>query len=153
MTTSAIVGNGTFYRLGIPKALNITTVTVDTASSKQDEELPQSRAYIYTYVSAYGEEGQPCEALTNQVIDVFSDQNVVLTLPSAPSGNHNLSKKRIYRTDTSGTFRFVADVTLSATTYTDSLTEQQLGKQLHPKTLIHPLMMCHQITLMDLYWV
>lgn len=128
MTTSAIVGNGTFYRLGIPKALNITTIATDTGTTKQDEEIPQSRAYIYTYVSAYGEEGQPCDALTNQVIDVYSDQNVVLTLPAAASGNHNLSKKRIYRTDTSGTFRFVADVTLATTTFTDSASEQQLGE-------------------------
>ena len=128
MTTSSIVGNGTFYRLGIPKALNITTVATDTATAKQDEEIPQSRAYVYTYVSAYGEEGQPCEALTSQIVDVYSDQNVVLTLPAAVSGNHNLSKKRIYRTDTGGTFRFVADVTLATTSYTDSKTDSQLGE-------------------------
>ena len=128
MTTSAIVGNGTYYRLGIPKAPNITTVAADTASTLQDEEIPQSRAYVYTYVSAYGEEGQPCEALTNQVIDVYSDQDVVLTLPGVVTGDHNLSKKRIYRTDTSGTFRFVADVTVATTTYTDSKTESQLGE-------------------------
>ena len=128
MTTSAIIGNNTYYRLGIPKPNNITTVATDTATAKTDEEIPQSRAYVFTYVSAYGEEGQPCDALASQVIAVYSDQNVVLTFPTNITGNHNLTKKRIYRTDASGTLRFVADVTLATASYTDSKTDSQLGE-------------------------
>jgi hypothetical protein len=128
MTTSAIVGNNTYYRLGVPKPPDISTVATDTTTEKQDEEIPQSRAYVFTYVTAYGEEGQPCDALSDQIVDVYSDQNVVLTFPTNVSGNYNLTKKRIYRTDTTGTFRFVADVTFATTSYTDSLSEQQLGE-------------------------
>ena len=64
MTLASIVGNGTYYRLGIPRPDTFTTVAVDpTTSTKEDEELPQTRSYVFTHVSAYGEEGQPCEAL------------------------------------------------------------------------------------------
>lgn len=129
MTLASIVGNGTFYTLGIPKPSNITSVVLSpTTSAKVDEEVPQSRAYVFTYVSAYGEEGQPCNAPASQVVDVYSDQSVNLTFPANPSGNYNLSKKRIYRTDTGGTLRFVADVTLATTTYSDTKKESELGE-------------------------
>ena len=138
MTLASIVGNGTFYALGIPKPDQFSTVALSpVTSTKQDEEIPQSRAYVFTYVSAYGEEGQPCEAPASQIVDVYSDQDVVLTFPSNPSGNHNLSKKRIYRTDTGGTFRFVAEVTLATTTHTDSKEEADLGEAV-PTTTFDP---------------
>ena len=129
MTLASIVGNGTYYRLGIPRPATFTTVAVDpTTSTKEDEELPQTRSYVFTHVSAYGEEGQPCEADFGDLVDVHSDQSVVLTFPTNVSGNYNISKKRIYRTDTSGTYRFVADVNFSTSSYTDSKTEAQLGE-------------------------
>ena len=129
MTLASIVGNGTYYRLGIPKPATFATVAVDPATStKVDEELPQTRSYVFTHVSAYGEEGQPCEAECDDLVDVYSDQSVVLTFPTNVSGNYNITKKRIYRTDTSGTFRFVADVNFSTTSYTDTKTEAQLGE-------------------------
>lgn len=138
MTLASIVGNGTFYALGIPKPANLTSVALSpVTSTKQDEEIPQSRAYVFTYVSAYGEEGQPCDAPTGQIVDVYSDQSVVLTFPANPSGNHNLTKKRIYRTDTGGTFRFVAEVTLATTTHTDSKKEADLGEAV-PTTTFDP---------------
>ena len=138
MTLASIVGNGTFYALGIPKPADLSSVALSPATStKEDEETPKARAYVFTYVSAYGEEGQPCNAPTGQVVEVYSDQDVVLTFPANPSGNHNLTKKRVYRTDTSGTFRFVADVTLATTTYTDSAEESELGEAV-PTTIFDP---------------
>ena len=139
MTLASIVGNGTFYALGIPKPDSLSsTVLSPTQSTKTEEEIPQSRAYVFTYVSAYGEEGQPSVAPTSQVVDVYSDQDVVITFPANPSGNHNLTKKRIYRTDTSGTFRFVADVTLATNTYTDSKEESELGEAIPTATFDPP---------------
>ena len=128
MTLASIVGNNTFYRLGIPKPSQFSTVATNQATEKEDEEIPNSRSYVFTYVSAYGEEGPPCEAPIGQIVDVYSDQSVVLTFPSDPSGNYNLSRKRIYRTDTGGTYRFVDDVTLATSTYTDSTSESNLGE-------------------------
>jgi hypothetical protein len=138
MTLASIIGNNTFYRLGIPKPADLSSVVVSpTTSDVADEEVPQSRAYVFTYVSAYGEEGQPCDAPTGQIVEVHSDQSVVLTFPNNPTGSFNLTKKRIYRTDTGGTFRFVADVTLATTTYTDSKEESELGEAV-PTTTFDP---------------
>jgi hypothetical protein len=138
MTLASIVGNGTFYALGIPKPADLSSVALSPATStKEDEETPKARAYVFTYVSAYGEEGQSCDAPSGQVVEVYSDQDVVLTFPANPSGNHNLTTKRVYRTDTGGTFRFVADVTLSSATYTDSKEESELGEAV-PTTRFDP---------------
>lgn len=130
MTTAQIVGNGTYYRLGLPKPANWTSVATNQATSKSDEEVPQARSYIYTYISAYGEEGEPNSAVVSDIIDVYSDQSVVLTFPSIPSGAYNIAKKRVYRTDASGTYRFVADVTAATGSYTDSKDDADLGEAL-----------------------
>ena len=128
MTLASIIGNNTFYRLGIPKPANLATVAADGASGVQDEEVPKSVAYVFTYVSAYGEEGPPCDAPVNQILNLYSDQGAVLTFPSNPTGNFNLTKKRVYRTDTGGTFRFVADVPIANATHTDTKEESELGE-------------------------
>ena len=138
MTLASIVGNNTFYRLGIPKPSDFSTVAVDGDTAVGDDEVPKSRSYVFTYVSAYGEEGPPCNAPIGQIIDVYSDQSVVLTFPGNPTGNFNLAKKRIYRTDTGGTYRFVADVTLATSSYTDSVEEANLGEAVPTETFDAP---------------
>lgn len=128
MSTSAIVGNGTYYALGIPDPDTFDSVTVTGSSSKTEIETPVSRAYVFTYVSAYGEEGAPCQSLVSQIVDVFSDQSVIVNFPSNPSGNHNLVSKRIYRTDSNGTFRFVADIAMSFDAANDTILDANLGE-------------------------
>ena len=128
MTTSALVGNNTYYKLGIPAPANLSSVSLVGTTSKADEETPISRAYAFTYVSYYGEEGEPSGALTSQIVDVYSDQTVTVTFPSNPSGNHNLLKKRVYRTDPNGTFRFVADIALATGSFNDTVTDANLGE-------------------------
>jgi hypothetical protein len=129
MTTAAIVGNGTYYRLGIPRPSAFTSVALGS-TSVSGEETPVSRSYIFTYVSAYGEEGPPNEALVSQVVDVHSDQSVTVTFPSNPSGAFNLAKKRLYRTDSNGIFRVVTDKLITDTTHVDSLAESALGEEI-----------------------
>lgn len=128
MTTATIAGNGSYYRLGVPRPASFGSVSLGS-TSKTDEEVPVSRSYIFTYVSYYGEEGPPNEALVSQVVDVHSDQSVTVAFPSNPSGNYNLLTKRLYRTDTNGTFRQVADIPLANGTYTDTKAESALGEE------------------------
>ena len=128
MSTAAIVGNGTYYKLGIPDPANFDSVTVVGTTTKSDQETPVSRAYIFTYVSAYGEEGPPGTSLVSQIVNVFSDQSVTVNFPANPTGNHNLLKKRLYRTDPNGNFRFVADVALTNDTFNDTVTDANLGE-------------------------
>lgn len=135
MTSAQTVGNGTYYRLGIPDPENLDSVTLNpTTSTKTEEEVPVSRAYVFTYVSYYGEEGPPSTALVSQVLDVYSDQSVVVNFPTNPSGNYNLLKKRLYRTDPNGTFRQVADIALATDEYTDSKTDSELGEAIPSST-------------------
>ena len=139
MTTAQIVGSGTYYRLGIPKPEDITSVTLSpTTSANVDTEVPQSRSYIFTYISYYGEEGVNCDAEAAQVVDVHTDQTVTLDFPSNPTGNYNLHKKRVYRTDAGGTYRFVADVAISTDTFTDAVAEASLGEEIPTSTFDAP---------------
>ena len=123
-----------FYRLGIPTPSN--TITTSIASGSDDGTQTQySTTYIYTFVSVFGEEGPPSAAST-----VFSkvDAQVVAVAnmsTSAGSGtsrsNTNITHKRIYRSNTGSNttaFQFVAQVALSAATYTDSTTNALLAE-------------------------
>jgi hypothetical protein len=139
MTTAQTVGNNTYYRLGIPKPEDLTSVTLSPINSANaDTEVPQSRSYIFTYVSYYGEEGVNCDAEAAQVVDVHTDQTVTLQFPANPSGNYNLLKKRVYRTDAGGTYRFVADVAIAAGTFEDTVAEASLGEEIPTSTFDAP---------------
>ena len=138
MTTAAIVGNNTFYRLGIPVPGSFDAVTVTGTTSVSGTETPQARSYIFTYVSAYGEEGAPNTALISQVVNVFSDQSVTVDFPANPSGNFNLAFKRLYRTDTDGIFRFVATIPLANDTFNDTVAEANLGEEIPTSSFVGP---------------
>jgi hypothetical protein len=83
----------------------------------------ESRAYVVTWVSAFGEEGPPSDPVvaTHKIDDTWN-----LTLPAATAGdvtNYNLDKVRIYRTVTTGSttsYFFVAEQDISDTTYSDN---------------------------------
>lgn len=139
MTTASIVGNGTYYRLGIPKPAVLDSITLDpSTSTKVDEETPQSRTYIFTYVSYYGEEGPPMTATTSTIVDVYSDQTAEVNFPANPSGSYYLTKKRLYRTDSDGNFRQVDDVPIANDTYDDSKLEANLGEIIPSSTWVAP---------------
>lgn len=139
MTTAQIVGNSTYYRLGIPKPADLTSVTLSPATSANvTTEVPQSRSYIFTYVSYYGEEGVNCDAEAAQVVDVHTDQTVTLDFPPNPSGNYNLLYKRVYRTDANGTYRFVDDVGIEVDTFPDTALDVNLGEEIPTITFDAP---------------
>ena len=120
MTLATIIGSGTYYRLGLPSPPSLPSAPSLTTSSVTDAEVPQSRSYIYTYVSAYGEEGPPSAPQISNIVDVYSDQIATVTFGANVSYNNNITKKRLYRTDASGTYRRVAEVPYGQTTYADS---------------------------------
>ena len=106
-----------------------------------DAELDYETSYVYTFVSAYGEEGPPSPASTV----ITTDDNMTVALSaletSTSISNTNLSKKRIYRSNTgsnSTQFQFVAELVLSATTYTDVSKNNELAEVLPSATWIGP---------------
>jgi hypothetical protein len=86
--------------------------------------VAETRTYVYTWVSAYGEEGPPSLPTT---YSGWSDDPWVirLTVPgSSDTTNRNLSKVRIYRTVTGvggvTTYFFVTELDIATTSYIDT---------------------------------
>ena len=106
-----------------------------------DAELDYETSYVYTFVSAYGEEGPPSPASTV----ITTDDNMTVAISGLETSttitNTNLSKKRIYRSNTgsnSTQFQFVAELALSAATHTDVSRNSELAELLPSDTWIAP---------------
>ena len=106
-----------------------------------DAEIDYETSYVYTFVSAYGEEGPPSPASTV----ITTDDNMTVALSGLETStsitNTNLSKKRIYRSNTgsnSTQFQFVAELALSAATYTDVSRNNELAEVIPSSTWIAP---------------
>lgn len=132
----------TEYRLGVLKPDDITSVVIGGTAATDSSVLTTS--YVYTYVSEFGEEGPPSDP-TNVVI-YNTGETRELSFPTLPSFTGRAmgsgSKIRIYRTATGSTasdFLFVAEIALSATTYTDSTTDTDLGEVLPTEGHFRPL--------------
>lgn len=120
---------GASYLLGVPKPTTAPTITASTAPTEAVHT--ESRTYVITYVSAYGEEGPPSDA--SAVVSVNNTQSVTVSIPGNPGGNRNLTLKRIYRSSAVGSqayFQFVAEVPIATSSYTDTKTQAQLGEVL-----------------------
>ena len=148
--------NGTYKIKTVPSVSTITvelsaaaTGTGNSASvangvalgGNSDAELDYETSYVYTFVSAYGEEGPPSPASTV----ITTDDNMTVAISaletSTSISNTNLSKKRIYRSNTgsnSTQFQFVTELVLSATTYTDISKNNELAEVLPSGTWIGP---------------
>lgn len=127
------------YKVGVPQpSAAMTLVSLGTASSTYAE----SRAYTYTYVNQYGEEGPPANPL---LVDMTENQTVNLsyTVLSDSSGYCPVTKIRIYRTSTGsqGTdYLFVAEVAVDAVNhnYSDTVKNAALGEAISTRGYFPP---------------
>jgi hypothetical protein len=108
-------GSAPSFQLGVPTPVNSPTVTPAAGTNL-------TRAYLYTFVSAYGEEGPPCLPTTaTGTTGTWTITGFDTSIPSA--SNFNITTIRIYRT-VSGTteteYYHVADISLGTTTYADT---------------------------------
>jgi len=99
------------------------------------DQLPDfSTSYVYTFVSVYGEEGPPSPASTVVTTDDNASVSLSNLQTSTSKSNSNLGSgavKRIYRSNTGSNttaFQFVAEVAMSATTYTDTSNNDELSE-------------------------
>lgn len=93
---------GSPWALGVPTPSVAATpiATLETGGTPLSGAIPETRYYIYTYVTEWGEESQPSSPTTVDVT-VLDGQWVKITnlvLPSAT--NVNIAGIRIYRTTT-----------------------------------------------------
>lgn len=113
------------WLLGIEQPAAITSITASGGGSS----TLVSRAYVYTHVSAYGEESAPSDPflLTGKKLD----DTFAIVLPAAAASdlgvNRNLTRTRIYRTVTATngvtTYFLVTELPIATTTYNDNETD------------------------------
>lgn len=129
---------------GLPVALqNLPPAPTGTAvlnATIPPKQVPESRTYVFTYVSAYGEEGPPSGA--SSVVDLDPNQPVTVSLPGgAPTGNFNITLKRVYRSSTVGTsaqFQFVAEIPVAQVSLIDTVKQAALGEVLPSEDWVGP---------------
>lgn len=128
---------GGSFRLGIPKPANAPTISGTAPTSAASTE---TRTYVYTYVSRYGEEGPPSDAATPTTVD--SNLSVTIgNMSAAPSGSYDITAKRIYRSSAAGSaaqFQFVQEIAVATASYSDSKNQSQLGETLASEDWIAP---------------
>ena len=148
--------NGDFRIASVPSTTTLTVETSGSATSagtsstiangasfggESDAALDFETSYVYTFVSAYGEEGPPSPASTVITTDDNQTINVSGLETSSSKSNTNLSKKRIYRSNTGSSataFQFVAEVTLATTSYTDTSNNNELAEVIPSNGWIAP---------------
>lgn len=121
--TDILAGNPALH-LGIPAPSSAPTLTLPPSGTDV------TRAYVVTYVSAYGEEGPPSIPVVGTA-DTAAPWTVNLPSPDpSESANRNLTHKRIYRTITSNTgvamYHRLTEVSIVTASYSDSVTDSVL---------------------------
>jgi hypothetical protein len=139
----ALTGSGAYpiasYQLGLPAPASGPAVSVQGSVTDNDPSLVESRAYVYTFVSKYGEEGPPSAA--SGLVDWAPGQDVVVSGFAVPSGEYVLDTIRIYRTNTSAAgaeYQYVGEVATSSSSYTDSVADTALGEVLASEGWVAP---------------
>lgn len=137
-TAASIAGNA-----GLPAASQNSTVkptSVVGSATIPADVIPDTRVYVYTFVSEFDEEGPPSDP--SDSVDVDPSKAVTISaMAVAPSGPYRITKKRIYRSSTgnqSTAYQFVAEVAVATTSYSDSVDQTDLGEVLPSESWIAP---------------
>lgn len=117
-TKARIINGDADYVLGLPIPANNLTVTPNGAGVGSAEV----RAYVFTYVTAFGEEGPPSTPIiaTGKIDDTWN-----LTLPAVGADNNqrNITLRRVYRTVTGvvgdTNFYLVVELPIATASYGD----------------------------------
>jgi hypothetical protein len=119
-TRARIVNGDASYKLGIP-----TPATAPGVVASGGVGLAQARAYVYTWVSTFGEEGPPSPpTLVNGKID--DTWALTATAPTgADTTGRTLASTRFYRTvtavDGTTTYFLVREQAIASLTYNDTI--------------------------------
>lgn len=115
-----------------PNALSPPEAPFAVIGNLQPTRSAETRVYVYTYVTAYGEEGPPSNP--SEAVDIDPESPVtVSSIAGAPAGAYNVAKVYLYRTATgSGTtsYQFVKELTIGTATTQDNVPQASLGEVL-----------------------
>ena len=119
------------YRLGIPaptQAPQVALVTPAQLPPAADPAQVESRFYVYTLVSAFGEEGPP--SAPSPLIEWNETRDVEISgLQSAVAGAFAIERVRVYRTH-EGQYQLVKEVPFGHERVVDEVLSQDLGEPL-----------------------
>jgi len=125
-TLARIQAGQASFRVGIPQPLTAPLVSPSATAS----EVQETRAYVYTYVSAYDEEGPPSTAT---IAAGKADSVWTITVAPPTTGqatDRNLEHIRIYRTITGealiGQYFFVVEIPVTQSIFVDSFLSTQV---------------------------
>jgi hypothetical protein len=126
------------YDLGV---LTPTAACVATINSAGSSQIQETRVYIYTWVSTFGEEGAPSPA--SNAVTLGEDGSVNLTgLTQPPGGNYSYQYTRIYRSvlgaSGNATYEYVDQIPIAQTTYADTILDENLGEAIQTTTYFPP---------------
>lgn len=129
-----------WYTLGIPAPTAAPSASV-SGSADDPSDLGTDRSYVYTYVTGIDEEGPPSNP--SNIVVWRPGQTVDLSgMSTGPSGNYNVTKKRIYRTavgaDGQTDYHFIDEIDVADTSYNDSVSTQAIGESLPSTTWVAP---------------
>lgn len=91
---------------------------------------PTARAYVYTMVTGWGEEGPPSDP--SAVLPTVHPTQIVTIdgFAAIPAGDYNITHRRIYRSDSSASgaaFELVTTIPIATTSYADVILDEALG--------------------------
>ena len=123
-----------------PNALTPPDQPFAASGNLQPTRNAETRVYVYTYVSAYGEEGPPSEP--SESVDIDPESPVTISnLSGAPTGNYNVAKIYLYRSATGSgatTFQFVKEILIGVSSTQDNLPQASLGEVLPSTDWLQP---------------
>ena len=119
--------SGTVYPLAVPRPASAPSV----AASGSGTGDVFSRTYVYTYVTAWGEESEPSAA--SSIISWQSGKTITLSgFPATPTGR-NITRQRFYRSQTGQTgtyYYFIAERDVSTSDYADNVPVSRFAEAL-----------------------
>jgi hypothetical protein len=134
-TGNRILDGSDPYYLGIPTPTAGPTVTPPGGSD-------ETRAYVYTFVSTYGEEGPPSPpTLDDGNAGTWSLSDIETTVPD--SSNRSIASVNIYRTvvgQSSANFYYVGSVDFGTATFDDTEDDDTVASNnlLESETFVEP---------------
>lgn len=139
IATSAAPYPSASYEMGVKAPVGAISASV-TGTPTDADDAAEGLIYCMTYVTGWGEESAP--GPNSSLVSRKPGQSTSLTgIPTAPTGNYNVTAKRIYRSATGSSatrFQFLAELSLATTSYTDTTLTTNLGEVLLTKGWAEP---------------
>lgn len=131
-----------WYRLGLPapSAVGIGTITPPAEATDETITDDETRYYVQTWVTSFGEEGPPSEASAAVELPI-PGSTVSLTLSSPMQNDRNVTRRRLYRSVSgAGTadYLLVAELPIATASFTDNLSSDALGPVLETYDYLPP---------------